>query len=97
LRAAAQTCQRQVHRLQRLPQVMVAGRQEPFLGALRTVGLLHQPDHFGGQLAVLRGLRLASGLQHVLPASHCGEQRREFSQSGRMVRGRFRLHQRGKA
>ena len=48
LRVAAQAGQGQIHRLQRLPQVVVAGGQEAFLRALRAIRLLHQGDHLGG-------------------------------------------------
>ena len=46
--------QRQVHRLQRLPQVMADRGQEPVLGAHRAIGLLHLPDHVRRQLPALR-------------------------------------------
>ena len=62
-RGALQLLQRQVHRLQRLPQVVTGRSQQAVLRANRAVGLLHQPDHFGGHLPALLRAVLETGLQ----------------------------------
>jgi hypothetical protein len=80
-----------------LPQVVVAGGQEAFLGALRAVGLLHQPDHLGGQAAVLRRMEFAARQQGLLPPSPGGQERGEFGEGGRVERGWFRIDQRCQA
>ena len=72
-----QSFQRQVHRLQRLAQVVADRGEEAILGADRAIGLVHQPDQVGGQLPALRVVFVARALQLGHALRHRGEQGRQ--------------------
>ena len=76
-RVATQLFQRDVHRLQRLPQVVADGGEEAILRADCAVGLGHQPDHVRGELPALRVVLVAGLALDPKPAGKRLEQRRQ--------------------
>jgi len=83
---AAQALQRQVHRLQRLAQVVADRGQETVLRAHRAVGLVHQPHHVRGQLPALRIVFVVRAMQ----GRHALRDRREQGRQRMRRVGRWR-------